>query len=131
MVVWRSVATAMYASPELAPVLGLVFLAYCDRFWGRVSKLNSKISPKIRRSTILMPSMPFQLNSFSTAAKRFPFLLISFLLILYHAPNLAADARRINIGAILDVGSRAGKEQKAALTVAVRNFNSNSEKHKL
>ncbi|KAK3039920.1 hypothetical protein RJ639_027755 [Escallonia herrerae] len=75
--------------------------------------------------------MPFQLNSFSTAAKRFPFLLISFLLILYHAPNLAADARTINIGAILDVGSRAGKEQKAALTVAVRNFNGNSEKHKL
>ncbi|KAK2976666.1 hypothetical protein RJ640_017409 [Escallonia rubra] len=83
------------------------------------------------RSTILMPSMPFQLNSFSTAAKRFPFLLISFLLILYHAPNLAADARTINIGAILDVGSRAGKEQKAALTVAVKNFNSNSEEHKL
>ncbi|KAK3013527.1 hypothetical protein RJ639_010027 [Escallonia herrerae] len=75
--------------------------------------------------------MPLQLNSFSTAAKCFPFLLISFLLILYHAPNLAADARTINVGAILDVGSRAGKEQKAALTVAVKNFNNNSEEHKL
>ncbi|KAK3013526.1 hypothetical protein RJ639_010026 [Escallonia herrerae] len=75
--------------------------------------------------------MPVQLNIFSTAAKRFPFLLISFLLILYHAPNLVAAVRTINIGAILDVGSRAGKEQKAALTVAVRNFNGNSEKHKL
>ncbi|KAK3039912.1 hypothetical protein RJ639_027747, partial [Escallonia herrerae] len=78
-----------------------------------------------------MPSMPVQLNTFSTAAKRSPFLLISFLLVLSHASNVTADARTINIGAILDVGSPAGKEQKAALTVAVRNFNSNSEKHKL
>ncbi|KAK3039915.1 hypothetical protein RJ639_027750 [Escallonia herrerae] len=75
--------------------------------------------------------MPVQLNTFSTAAKGFPFLLISFLLMLFHATNVTADASTIDIGAILDVDSRAGKEQKTALTVAVSNFNRNSEKHKL
>ncbi|XP_076944444.1 glutamate receptor 2.7-like [Bidens hawaiensis] len=60
-------------------------------------------------------------------------LILVFLvsLILSNSSNSAALNRTTNIGVIIDEGSRAGKEQKTAIEIAVQKLNSGSKHHKL
>ncbi|XP_059638937.1 glutamate receptor 2.9-like [Cornus florida] len=81
--------------------------------------------------------MTFQLliSNFNIANFKPIFLLfhvfISFLLILSHGSIAEADKVTLHIGAIIDVDSRIGKEQKIAMNIALQNFNKKSKFHKL
>ncbi|KAJ1387550.1 Solute-binding protein family 3/N-terminal domain of MltF [Sesbania bispinosa] len=60
------------------------------------------------------------------------YLFISFLLIIgYQADPTNGDNKVISIGAIIDLNSRAGKEEKVAIELAAQNYNNNSKYHKL
>ncbi|XP_050287185.1 glutamate receptor 2.7-like [Quercus robur] len=60
-------------------------------------------------------------------------ILISFLLSLSHGGEAANTTNEVtNIGAIIDVSSRIGKEEKIAMEIAAENFNNHhSKSHKL
>ncbi|XP_059665851.1 glutamate receptor 2.7-like isoform X2 [Cornus florida] len=58
-------------------------------------------------------------------------VFISILLFLSHGFTAEADKVIIQIGAIIDVDSRFGKEQKMAMKIALHNFNKKSKLHKL
>ena len=61
----------------------------------------------------------------------FFFLFIS-LLVFSYGEETTNDNKLTNIGAIIDVESRIGREEKTALEIAVQGFNSNdSNNHKL
>ncbi|KAI8567927.1 hypothetical protein RHMOL_Rhmol02G0159100 [Rhododendron molle] len=82
-------------------------------------------------------SKPRILSQFSTTngtskSTTFSFpLLFSFLLVLSHGSFTTAETVTVNIGAVIDVDSRIGKEQKVAMEIAVENFNNTSTQHKL
>ncbi|KAL6197223.1 hypothetical protein ACLB2K_032832 [Fragaria x ananassa] len=61
----------------------------------------------------------------------FPLLIIYFLSNLSYAVEAQDEKSVTKIGAIIDVNSRIGKQQKAAMEVAAENFNSQSETHEL
>lgn len=61
----------------------------------------------------------------------FPLLIIYFLSNLSYAVEAQDEKSVTNIGAIIDVNSRIGKQQKAAMEVAAENFNNQSETHEL
>ncbi|XP_027105450.2 glutamate receptor 2.7 [Coffea arabica] len=81
--------------------------------------------------------MAFQLliNSTNIKCSNVLFLVMKlcFLIICFLQSAIGAGTplETINIGAIIDVDSRAGKEQKTAMLVAVQSFNSISTNHKL
>ncbi|TXG47513.1 hypothetical protein EZV62_026807 [Acer yangbiense] len=56
---------------------------------------------------------------------------ISCFFILSYGDEGADSYKLINIGAIIDVNSRNGKEKKVAMEIAVQDFNSASQNHKL
>jgi hypothetical protein len=56
---------------------------------------------------------------------------ITFLFVLYYGAEAAIANEVTNIGAIIDVNSRIGKEEKIGMEIAVQNFNKNSNTHKL
>ena len=60
-------------------------------------------------------------------------ILISFLLSFSHGDEAANTTNEVtNIGAIIDVSSRIGKEEKIAMEIAAESFNNHhSESHKL
>ncbi|XP_059670052.1 glutamate receptor 3.5-like isoform X2 [Cornus florida] len=58
-------------------------------------------------------------------------VFISFLLFLSHGFIAEADKVTIQIGAIIDVDSRIGKEQKMVMKIALHNFNKKFKLHKL
>ena len=56
-------------------------------------------------------------------------ILISFLLSLSHGGEAAKTTNEVtNIGAIIDVSSRIGKEEKIAMEIAAENFNNHHSK---
>ncbi|PRQ29071.1 putative periplasmic binding protein-like I [Rosa chinensis] len=75
--------------------------------------------------------------SYSTAktvqrlAILFPLLIIYLLFNLSYAVEAEDEKKITNIGAIIDVNSRIGKEQKAAMEIAAENFNNQSDTHEL
>ncbi|KAL2475273.1 Glutamate receptor 2.7 [Abeliophyllum distichum] len=78
--------------------------------------------------------MNFQLSSSNAGSKVSYFLslvLASFLLSISLGLVVEADPSSTNIGAIIDVDSRVGKEQKTAMIMAVHNFNNNSRNRRL
>ncbi|CAA2982026.1 glutamate receptor 2.7-like isoform X2 [Olea europaea var. sylvestris] len=78
--------------------------------------------------------MPFHLSS-SKAGSKVPcfssLVLASFVFTFCIGLAVEADNSVTNIGAIIDVDSRGGKEQKMAMIMAVQNFNNNSRNHGL
>ena len=72
-------------------------------------------------------------NYINTVSKsRLLFLaLILFSYILSYGVQAIDDYKLTNIGAIIDVTSRIGKEENTAMEVAVQNFNNKSNNHKL
>ncbi|CAI9782035.1 unnamed protein product [Fraxinus pennsylvanica] len=78
--------------------------------------------------------MPFDLSSSKAGSKVSGFLslvLASFLFAICLGLVVEAEHSSTNIGAIIDVDSRVGKEQKMAMIMAVQNFNNNSRNHRL
>ncbi|KAL2494792.1 Glutamate receptor 2.7 [Forsythia ovata] len=78
--------------------------------------------------------MPFQLSSSKADSKLSSFLslvLASLLFSICLGLVVEADPSSTNIGAIIDVDSRVGKEQKTAMIMAVHNFNNNSRNQTL
>ncbi|XP_059663865.1 glutamate receptor 2.9-like isoform X2 [Cornus florida] len=82
---------------------------------------------------MVKPKMPFELATISTSSKPTFFfsILISFLLLFSYGSITTADNKSTSIGAIIDVNSHSGKEQKTAMQIAVQEFNNNSIDHKL
>ncbi|KAI3823965.1 hypothetical protein L1987_05414 [Smallanthus sonchifolius] len=58
-------------------------------------------------------------------------LILVFFLVSYSSTSSLALNKTTNIGVIIDEGSRAGKEQKTAIEIAVQKLNSGSKNHKL
>ena len=55
-------------------------------------------------------------------------IIVSFLLSLAHRDEAANTTSEVtNIGAIIDVSSRIGKEEKTAMEIAAGNFNNHSK----
>ncbi|KAM5588068.1 hypothetical protein ABKV19_006493 [Rosa sericea] len=61
----------------------------------------------------------------------FPLLIFYLLFNLSYAVEDEDEKTVTNIGAIIDVNSRIGKEQKAAMEIAAENFNKQSDTHEL
>lgn len=63
----------------------------------------------------------------------FRVIKLCFLIMCFFGPAIEASNsdESISIGAIIDVDSRVGKEQKAAMIIAAENFNNISTNHKL
>jgi len=61
------------------------------------------------------------------------FLVVTSFLVttLPHGAKEINDSKVTNIGAIIDVNSRTGKEEKTAMEIAVQKFNNGSPNHKL
>ncbi|XVF87383.1 hypothetical protein PTKIN_Ptkin18bG0115700 [Pterospermum kingtungense] len=78
--------------------------------------------------------MSFPVISVNRSYHVFLLLIVAFVVVLIHGAEAAKDKNvaEIRIGAIIDVNSRTGKEEKTALEIAVGNFNNNnSRNHKL
>ncbi|CAK7350469.1 unnamed protein product [Dovyalis caffra] len=59
-------------------------------------------------------------------------VLVIFLLTLSNGVEAAASTNKVtNIGAIIDVSTRIGKEEKTAMEIAVQNYNNISRNHEL
>ncbi|CAA2982022.1 glutamate receptor -like [Olea europaea subsp. europaea] len=91
---------------------------------------------EIKKTVPLFQSkkMPFDLSSSKAGSKvscTLSLLLASFLFTVCLGLVVEADHSSTNIGAIIDVDSRIGKEQKTAMIMAVQNFNNNSRNHRL
>ncbi|KAM1138824.1 hypothetical protein ACFX13_037445 [Malus domestica] len=61
----------------------------------------------------------------------FPRLIIYFLTILSYGVEAGSSTNVTNIGAVINVSSRIGKEQKTAMEIAAESFNNRSKTHKL
>lgn len=73
-------------------------------------------------------------NKLSRSYLVFPLYLVAFVVVLIiHGAEAASikNAAEIRIGAIIDVNSRMGREEKTAMKIAVGNFNNNSRNLKL
>jgi hypothetical protein len=57
--------------------------------------------------------------------------LVCFPFVLYHGAEAVTGNEVMKIGAIIDVNSRIGKEEKIGMEIAVQNFNKTSKTHKL
>ena len=81
------------------------------------------------------PKMAFPFITSKTIIKIFVLfpILIFFLLSLSNGDEAANTTNEVtNIGAIIDVSSQIGKEEKIAMEIAAENFNNNHSKtHKL
>ncbi|KAJ6925965.1 glutamate receptor 2.7-like [Populus alba x Populus x berolinensis] len=78
--------------------------------------------------------MTFPIFTFNKLTKFWLLLLVatSFLVTtLPHGGKDIYDSKVTNIGAIIDINSRTGKEEKTAMEIAVRKFNNGSPNHKL
>ncbi|CAI9783706.1 unnamed protein product [Fraxinus pennsylvanica] len=78
--------------------------------------------------------MPFHLSRRKPVSKLSCFsslVLAYFLFTFCFGLVVEADKSVTNIGAIIDVDSRVGKEQKTAMILAVQSFNDNSRNHRL
>nr|XP_034893825.1 glutamate receptor 2.7-like [Populus alba] len=78
--------------------------------------------------------MTFPIFTFNKLPKLWLLLLVaaSFLVTtLPHGGKDIYDSKVTNIGAIIDINSRTGKEEKTAMEIAVRKFNNGSPNHKL
>ncbi|PNT39670.2 hypothetical protein POPTR_004G052500v4 [Populus trichocarpa] len=78
--------------------------------------------------------MTFPIFTFNKLPKFWLLFLVvtSFLVTtLPHGAKDINDSKVTNIGAIIDVNSRTGKEEKTAMEIAVQKFNNGSPKHKL
>lgn len=54
-------------------------------------------------------------------------LCLVLVLVLFHAFVVTADNKPTNVGAIVDVSSRKGKEEKTAMEIAISRFNKDSK----
>ncbi|XP_068321880.1 glutamate receptor 2.7-like [Pyrus communis] len=61
----------------------------------------------------------------------FPRLIIYFLTILSYGVEAGSSTNATNVGAVINVNSRIGKEQKTAMEIAAESFNNHSKTHKL
>ncbi|KAM1485096.1 hypothetical protein ACFXTI_036598 [Malus domestica] len=61
----------------------------------------------------------------------FPRLIIYFLTILSYGVEAGSRTNVTNVGAVINVSSRIGKEQKTAMEIAAESFNNRSKTHKL
>ncbi|XP_050146895.1 glutamate receptor 2.7-like [Malus sylvestris] len=61
----------------------------------------------------------------------FPRLIIYFLTILSYGVEAGSSTNATNVGAVINVSSRIGKEQKTAMEIAAESFNNRSKTHKL
>jgi ionotropic glutamate receptor len=78
-----------------------------------------------------MHFFPF-ISLLTQARTWFSFLLISLVFINgYKAEVRSGDTKVIPIGAIIDVNSRVGKEQRVAMDIAAQNYNNISNTFKL
>ena len=86
-----------------------------------------------RNYQILRMAFPFITGKTVIKFCLFFLILISFLLSPSHGGEAANTTNEVtNIGAIIDVGSRSGKEEKIAMEIAAENFNNHhSKNHKL
>ncbi|KAJ6935634.1 hypothetical protein NC652_010602 [Populus alba x Populus x berolinensis] len=78
--------------------------------------------------------MPFPIFTFNQLPKFWLLLLVatSFLVTtLPHGAKDIHDSKVTNIGAIIDVNSRTGKQEKTAMEIAVQKFNNGSPNHNL
>ncbi|CAI9782036.1 unnamed protein product [Fraxinus pennsylvanica] len=78
--------------------------------------------------------MPFRLSGSKAGSKvssLSSLVLASFVFTFCLSLAVQADNSVTNIGAIIDVDSRVGKEQKIAMIMALQNFNNNSSNHRL
>ena len=86
-----------------------------------------------RSYQILRMAFPFITGKTVIKFCLFFLILISFLLLLSHGDEAVNTTNEVtNIGAIIDVSSRIGKEEKIAMEIAAENFNNHHAKsHKL
>ena len=78
--------------------------------------------------------MPFPIFTFNQLPKFWLLLLVATSFLVTTLPHGAKDiheSKVTNIGAIIDVNSRTGKQEKTAMEIAVRKFNNGSPNHKL
>ena len=78
--------------------------------------------------------MTFPIFTFNKLPKFWLLLLVatSFLVTtLPHGGKDIYDSKVTNIGAIIDINSRTGKQEKIAMEIAVEKFNNGSPNHKL
>lgn len=75
-------------------------------------------------------SSHFYVNKSKKLCLRFP-LNIIYLFIILSINGVAAQNGSTKVGAIIDVNSRIGKEQKAAMEIAAEDFNNYSDSRKL
>ena len=83
-----------------------------------------------------MITMIFKVKACNSLSKLCLYFIVlnSFFIILFSCGAKAVnddDKEVTNIGAIIDVNSRIGKEEKTAMEIAVSNFNNHSKYHKL
>ncbi|KAL5772301.1 hypothetical protein ACOSQ2_012225 [Xanthoceras sorbifolium] len=85
------------------------------------------------RSNVLEPRMSCSIAYVNTGSRPWLIVLafISFFVILSCGDEVGDSYKLINIGAIIDVNSRVGKEEKVAMEIAVQDFNNASQNHKL
>lgn len=74
----------------------------------------------------------------STSPQVLPIIISIFYLVIslflfngYQAEVTNEDSKVISIGAIIDVNSRVGKEQRVAMDIAAQSFNNTSKTYKL
>lgn len=61
----------------------------------------------------------------------FPLLTTCLIICLTEGVEVENEKHVTNVGAIIDVNSRIGKEQKAAMDIAAESFNKQSNTHEL
>ena len=78
--------------------------------------------------------MPFPIFTFNQLPKFWLLLLVATSFLVTTLPHGAKDiheSKVTNIGAIIDVNSRTGKQEKTAMEIAVKKFNNGSPNHNL
>ncbi|KAL5774348.1 hypothetical protein ACOSP7_011905 [Xanthoceras sorbifolium] len=85
------------------------------------------------RSNVLEPRMSCSIAYVNTGSRPWLIVLafISFFFILSCGDEAGDSYKLTNIGAIIDVNSRVGKEKKVAMQIAVQDFNNAYQNHKL
>ncbi|KAH7568903.1 hypothetical protein JRO89_XS06G0070200 [Xanthoceras sorbifolium] len=85
------------------------------------------------RSNVLEPRMSCSIAYVNTGSRPWLIVLafISFFFILSCGDEAGDSYKLTNIGAIIDVNSRVGKEEKVAMQIAVQDFNNAYQNHKL
>lgn len=92
--------------------------------------LNKDSAVRISQSQIPMSFSPTSATKPSTLLFIFH-VLLTFLLVTSYGAQASNEKKVTNVGAIIDVDSRIGKERKAAMEIAARNFNDRSKNQKL